>query len=92
MTAVKNRLIAIVRANSLTHSATKSEEDRRRVLLALLPNGADLLERASLLNMGGYGPMADSLSNVVLRAQARAPGEDLPPATARPEGRSRAKR
>jgi DNA-binding MarR family transcriptional regulator len=70
----------------------ESKEDRRRVLLTLLPEGAVLLERISMLNMGEYGPMADSLSKVVRRARALAPSEHLSPATAKPKARSPAKR
>lgn len=70
----------------------ESEEDRRRVLLSLLPEGAILLEQISLLNMGEYGPMADSLSKVVRRARALAPSKDPPPAASELKRRSRPKR
>jgi len=68
---------------------TASEEDRRRVLLTLLPEGADLLERISLLNIGEYGRMADSLSKVVRRARALAPTDKLPPAKTKTKTKSR---
>lgn len=51
----------------------ESEEDRRRVLLKLLPNGAEVLKQISLLNVGEYRRSADFLSHVLRRVRALNP-------------------
>jgi DNA-binding MarR family transcriptional regulator len=51
----------------------ESEDDRRRVLLKLLPSGADVLKRISLLNVGEYHRSADFLSHVLRRVRALNP-------------------
>lgn len=51
----------------------ESREDRRRVILKLLPAGADTLERISQMNIGEYRRTADYLSKVLRRVRALNP-------------------
>lgn len=51
----------------------ESEEDRRRVLLKLLPSGLGVLKSISLLNVGEYHRSADFLSHVLRRVRALNP-------------------
>jgi DNA-binding MarR family transcriptional regulator len=55
---------------------TGSQEDRRRVLLTLRPDGAEALRQISLMNVGEYRRTADFLSDVLRRVRALAPDSD----------------
>jgi DNA-binding MarR family transcriptional regulator len=50
-----------------------SPDDRRRVLLRLEPQGAELLERIALMNLGEYRRLASILSQVLRRVRAMKP-------------------
>lgn len=51
----------------------ESREDRRRVLLKLQPQGAALLQKISMMNIGEYRRTADHLSQVLRRVRALNP-------------------
>lgn len=66
---------------------TVSQEDRRKVLLTLLPAGLEALKQISLLNRGEYRRAAEFLSDVLRRVRALAPDGE-----GRPRSRTKARR
>lgn len=70
----------------------ESREDRRRVLLKLQPQGAELLQQVSLMNIGEYRRTADHLSQVLRRVRALNPEpsvhKHVGKTTAKPRGLS----
>lgn len=57
-------LIARMAENGLVER-TASDEDRRRVLLRILPRGAEILETISLRNLGQLNETAEILSEIL---------------------------
>jgi DNA-binding MarR family transcriptional regulator len=68
---------------------TPSQDDRRKVLLTLRPDGAEALKQISLLNIGEYRRTAEFLSKVLRRVRALAPEEEDGPALAAKPRRKR---
>jgi DNA-binding MarR family transcriptional regulator len=57
-------LVARMAENGLVERRA-SEEDRRRVLLRILPRGADILETISLRNLGQLNETAEILADIL---------------------------